>query len=188
MKNSIFKVVLKLLFLIIPLVSFKPKSDNNIKIVADKRTSKVTYNMRHPMHSWEGVCKDVNAVLLLNGSTRMIEQVAVAIRVDAFNSGNPNRDSHALEVLEALKYPKVTFSGSNIKVSKEILTVEGNLTFHGISKPITIVATREDFVNKLVIDGKFDVSLTDFKVERPSLIGMKTDDIINLKFQLIFNL
>lgn len=188
MKNSRLKVLSKLLFFIIPLVSFTTKSDNTIKVVAEKRTSNVTYNMRHPMHSWEGVCKDVNAILLLNSSTRIIEQVAVSIRVDAFNSGNPNRDSHALEVLDALKYPKVTFTGSNIKASKEILNVEGNLTFHGITKPITIKASREDFVNKLVIDGKFDVSLTDFKVERPTLIGMKTDDIINLKFQLIFKL
>jgi polyisoprenoid-binding protein YceI len=188
MKKSIFKVVFKLLFLIISLASFRTKTDSNIKLIAEKRTSKVSYNMRHPMHSWEGVCKDVNAVLLMNNSTRMIEQVAVSIRVDGFNSGNANRDSHALEVLEGLKYPKVTFTGSNIKASKEILTVEGNLTFHGITKPVTIVATREDFTNKLVIDGKFDVSLTDFKVERPTLIGMKTDDIINLKFQLIFNL
>lgn len=188
MKNLTHKTLFKILFLMLPLVSFTTKSDNNIKVVAEKRDSRVSYNMRHPMHSWEGVCKDVNAILLLNSSTRTIEQVAVSIKVDAFNSGNPNRDSHALEVLEALKYPKVTFTGSNIKVSKDILIVEGNLTFHGISKPITIKAFREDFVNKLVIDGEFEVSLTEFKVERPTLIGMKTDDIINLKFQLIFNL
>lgn len=144
------KSILKVLFVIIPLVSFITVSDNNIKVVAEKRTSNVTYNLRHPMHSWEGVCKDVNAILLLNSSTRIIEQVAVSIRVDAFNSGNPNRDSHALEVLEALKYQKVTFTGSNIKASKDMLNVEGNLTFHGITKPITIKASREDFANKLI--------------------------------------
>lgn len=156
--------------------------------MADKASSSVTYAMNHPMHSWEGICKDVNAVVVINNQTKAIEQVAVALKLDAFNSGNANRDSHALEVMEALKFPKVTFVSKQIKVTAEKLTVEGNLTFHGITKPLTIIATREDFVNKLVIEGKFDVSLTDFNIERPSLLGLKTNDKMNLKFQVIFAL
>lgn len=159
-----------------------------VKILADKSVSTITYEMKHPMHDWEAVCKDVNAVIVYNKTTKGVEQVGVSLKVQAFDSGNPNRDSHALEVLEALKYPKVTFVSTKIKAAAEMITVEGNLTFHGITKPITIIATREDFVNKLVFDGKFDVSLTDYKVERPSLFGMKTDDMLHFKFKLIFKL
>lgn len=177
----------KYLFLLLPLFAFSIKIDNR-KLMADKASSSVTYAMNHPMHSWEGICKDVNAVVVINNQTKAIEQVAVALKLDAFNSGNANRDSHALEVMEALKFPKVTFVSKQIKVTAEKLTVEGNLTFHGITKPLTIIATREDFVNKLVIEGKFDVSLTDFNIERPSLLGLKTNDKMNLKFQVIFAL
>lgn len=168
-------------------MAFTTKQDS-IKIIADKRSSSISYAMRHPMHSWEGVCKDVNSVLVINSNTRVIEKVAVSLRADTFNSGNANRDSHALEVLESLKFPTITFTGSKIITNKDKVTIEGNLTFHGITKPKTIIVSREDFVNKLVIDGNFDVSLTEFNVERPSLIGMKTDDIIKLKFQLIFKI
>jgi polyisoprenoid-binding protein YceI len=181
------KIYHKYLLLLLPLLAFTSKSDSS-KLIADKRISTVTYAMNHPMHSWEGVCKDVNSVIVYDKATKTIQQVAVSIKVDAFNSGNANRDSHAMEVLESLKFPKVTFVSSKIKSLSDMLTVEGNLNFHGISKPITIVASREDFINKLVIEGKFDVSLTDFKVERPSLFGLKTDDIFNVKFKLIFNL
>lgn len=187
------KKLSKYLFFLLPLLAFTSKTGSisaldSRKIIADKTASTVTYAMNHPMHSWEGICKDVNAVIVFNDKTRTIEQVAVALKLDTFNSGNANRDSHALEVMEALKFPKVTFVSNKIKASAEILTVEGNLTFHGITKPLTIVASREDFVNKLVIDGKFEVSLTEFKVERPSLIGLKTDDKMNMKFQIIFAL
>ena len=41
---------------------------------------------------------------------------------------------------------------------------------------MTIIATREDFVNKLVIDGKFDVLLLEFYVKRLSPLGLKTND------------
>ncbi len=181
--KTLSKILVAILF---PLIAFSQQ--NLTKIFADKSVSTITYEMKHPMHDWEAVCKDVNAIVVYNKTTKGIEQVAVSLKVQSFDSGNPNRDSHALEVLEALKYPKVTFASTKIKAVAEMLTVEGNLTFHGITKAVTIVATREDFVNKLVFDGKFDVSLTDYKVERPSLFGMKTDDILHFQFKFIYKL
>ncbi len=187
------KTLKKYLFFLLPLLAFTPKTESisppdSRKIIADKTASSVIYAMNHPMHSWEGVCKDVNAAIVLNDKTQVIEQVAVALKLDSFDSGNSNRDSHALEVMDALKFPKVTFVSNKIKVSAEILTVEGNLTFHGITKPITIIASRQNFTNKIMIEGKFEVSLTDFKVERPSLMGLKTEDKMSLKFKTIFTL
>jgi polyisoprenoid-binding protein YceI len=178
---------------LLPLFAFTAKTGSifppeNKKIVADKVASWVSYSMNHPMHSWEGVCKDVNAAILIDSKTKVISQVAVALKVDSFNSGNGNRDSHGLEVMEALKYPKVTFVSNKIKASAEVLTIEGNLTFHGVSKPITIVASQENFTNKVVVEGKFELSLTDFKVERPSLFGVKTDDKMSMKFKVVFAL
>lgn len=177
------KILVAILF---PIMAFSQQ--DLTKIFADKSVSTITYEMKHPMHDWEAVCKDVNAVIVYNKATKGLEQVAVSLKVQSFDSGNPNRDSHALEVLEALKFPKVTFASTKIKAAADMLTVEGNLTFHGITKPITIIATREDFVNKVVFEGKFDVSLTDYKVERPSLFGMKTDDMLHFKFKFIFKL
>ncbi len=175
-----------IILLIFPIIAFSQQDQT--KLLADKSVSTITYAMKHPMHDWEAVCKDVNAILVYNKTSKAIEQVAVSLKVQSFDSGNANRDSHGLEVLEALKYPKVTFVSTKIKAAAEMITVEGNLTFHGVTKPVTIIATREDFVNKLVFEGKFDVSLTDYKVERPSLFGLKTDDLLNFKFRLIFKL
>lgn len=175
-----------LVAILLPLLAFSQQELS--KIIADKSVSTITYEMKHPMHDWEAVCKDVNAVVVYSKPMRTIEQVAVSLKVQSFDSGNPNRDSHALEVLEALKYPKVTFVSTKIKAVADMLTIEGNLNFHGITKPMTIVASREDFVNKMVFEGKFDVSLTEFKVERPSLFGMKTDDVLHFKFKFIFKL
>lgn len=181
------KIISKILVAILfPLMAFSQQ--DLTKILADKSVSSITYAMKHPMHDWEAICKDINAVIVYNKATKGLEQVAVSLKVQSFDSGNPNRDSHALEVLEALKFPKVTFVSTKIKSAAEMITVEGNLTFHGITKPITIIASREDFVNKLVFEGKFDVSLTDYKVERPSLFGMKTDDMLYFKFKFIFKL
>lgn len=165
--------------------AFSPTADSR-KIVADKKTSTVTYAMSHPAHDWEGVCKDVNAVIVYDDNTKTINQVAVSLKVDAFDSGNANRDSHAIEVMEGLKYPKVTFTSNKIKVDNKTLTAEGNLTFHGVTKPVTITVTRTDSDKKIALDGKFDILLSQFQVERPSLFGVKTKDEVSLSFKVFF--
>jgi polyisoprenoid-binding protein YceI len=177
-------------FLTLSLLSFSGMAQQQdiSKIFADKSVSKVIYAMKHPMHEWEGVSKDVNAVVVYNKTAKTVDQVVVSLRVDSFDSENSNRDSHALEVLEGLKFPKVTFVSTKIKPSGNVLVIDGNLTFHGISKPITISVNRNDAANKTVFDGKFDVLLSDYKVDRPSLFGVKTEDFINLKFNLSFNI
>ncbi len=159
------------------------------KVMADKTASVVTYTMHHPMHTWDGVSHDVNSAIRYDDESKKIESVAVSIRVASFNSDNANRDSHALEVLESLKYPNVTFVSQTMQIANDgTVAIQGNLTFHGVTKPITVQATRKYESTTLTVDGGFDVSLTDYGVVRPSLLGMKTDDTMKMKFMIVFKL
>jgi polyisoprenoid-binding protein YceI len=170
---------------IISLFAFKNHLGSR-KIVAEKSTSSVTYSMTHTMHDWDGVSKDVNAIIVYNDDTKAIEQVAVSIPVASFDSGNSNRDSHAIEAMEGLKFPKVTFSSSDVKSDGGNFTAKGNLTFHGISKAVEIKGTRKETGNKLAIDGGFEFLLSDYKVEAPSLLGIKADNQVKMKLKVNF--
>ena len=142
------------------------------KVVADKTLSTVTYAAKHPLHKWEGVSKEVNCAMIYNDDTKQPENVAVSLKVASFDSDNNNRDSHAIEVLDGLKYPNVTFVSSDIKVGENgTLMAKGTLTFHGVAKPATLQATRKDAGGQMTITGEFPVSLTDHNIERPSLLG-----------------
>ncbi len=159
------------------------------KIMADKALSTVTYSAKHPLHKWDGVSKDVNAAMMYNDDTKQPETVAVSIKVASFDSDNNNRDSHAIEVLDGLKYPNVTFVSSDIKAGENgLLTAKGTLTFHGVAKPATLQATCKEAGGKLTLTGEFPVSLTDHNIERPSLMGLKTDDAMILRFNVVFSL
>lgn len=159
------------------------------KVMADKALSTVTYAAKHPLHAWEGVSHDVNCAMIYNDETKQIENVAVSVKVASFDSQNNNRDSHAIEVLDGLKYPNVTFVSSDVKASEDgSITAKGNLTFHGIAKPVTLVATRKDTGGKTAILGEFPVNMSDHNIERPSLMGLKTEDRMVLKFNVVFPL
>ena len=159
------------------------------KLVADKTASTVTYAMKHPLHAWEGVSRDVNCAALYNDETKQLESVAVAVKLSTFDSRDANRDSHGLEVMEAIRFPTVTFSSQSIKTNTDgSMTATGKLTYHGLTKPITMQATRRDEAGKVILTGGFTYNLTDFNVERPALMGLKTEDEVKMKFVVTFKI
>lgn len=159
------------------------------RLLADKALSTVTYAAKHPLHKWEGVSHDVNCAAIYNDETKQPESIAVSIKVASFDSDNNNRDSHAIEVLEGIKFPNVTFVSSDIKAAENgTLEAKGNLTFHGVTKPVTLHATRKEAGGKMTILGEFPIMLSTYNVERPSLMGLKTEDEMILRFNTVFGL
>ncbi len=178
--------LLSILLVASSLLAFTPVSAPR-KLVADKAKSTVTYSMKHPMHNWDGVSHDVNAAMMYDEDTKQIRNVAVVMRVATFDSKNQNRDSHMIEVLDGLKYPNVTFSSQDVKPNPDgTLMAAGKLTFHNVTKPVTVQVTRRDVGGQMVMDGKFDLKMTDYGVERPSLLGLATEDQFTLAFSLAF--
>ncbi len=174
------------LSLIMAVCSISLFAQNKIKLFNDKKQSTITYAMKHPLHSWTGVSNDVAAVLLTNDSKTEFYQVAVAVKIASFDTKNANRDSHTMEVTEALKYPTITFSSTSIKVNENKATITGNLTFHGVTQPITVEATQQNVNGKMAVTGKFNVSMTQFRIDPPSLVGLATKDNIDLEFKIVF--
>jgi len=134
------------------------------------KESSITYQLTHPLHEIESTSKDSHCVISVDVEKKEITQVSVQVDVTTFNSGNSSRDSHAMEVIDALSYPEANFTSTNIAQYGDSLKISGKLTFHGITKDIRITATSKWTNNKLIVNGKFEISLTAFKVERPSLL------------------
>ena len=144
--------------------------------------------MVHPMHSWDGVCKEVEGIIQYDDQSKQITKVAIVAKVSSFNSKNSNRDSHMMEVTEAIKYPTVSFVSSSVKDNVNSVEVSGSITFHGVTKQISFTAKEETGSNKKVVSGQFVLLLEDFKIERPSMMMMKTENEMKLNFSVEFSL
>ena len=157
------------------------------KLACDKNKSQLSYFMVHPTHSWEGINKIVVCNISLDDETNQIQQAGVAANVANFDSENSSRDSHAMEVLEVLKFPRVTFLSTSIKEVDSKLEITGNLTFHGVKKEITFEAKRENTKSEIIITGSFPVKLTDYNIERPSLLMVPVEDEMKISFNIVFS-
>jgi polyisoprenoid-binding protein YceI len=171
--------------LVLALSSFSLSNYNDIKTVRlDKSKSSITYHLSHPLHEWDGISNDIDGVVQFDDKSSVITKVALTTKISSFDSKNSNRDSHLLEVTEALKYPSVTFVSTAIKDNGSSLEVTGKITFHNVTKDINFTAASISKDKTRQVSGNFVLLLEDFKIDRPSLMMMKTDNEMKMKFSV----
>jgi polyisoprenoid-binding protein YceI len=153
-----------------------------------REESSVSYRMVHPLHKVEAMSKEVTYKLDIDPAKREIRHVEAEVDVTTFDSGNSNRDSHAMEVIDAITYPETKFTSSTITQTGDSLKITGSLTFHGVTKEIVAAAAAQWSPNRLRVAGGFDVSLTEFNIERPSLLLMPVEDTLAFSFIAVFAL
>ena len=149
--------------------------------------SSVKYSMVHKLHSWEGVSKELKVATKWNEQKNEIEQISIVVNVATFNSGLSSRDSHMMEVLDGLTYPRIIFSSSSVQYTPEGILVKGKLQFHGVERMIETKVKLEKQNRKLVFSGSLPVLLENYKVERPGLLFVKVDNLVKIDFQVVYN-
>ena len=158
------------------------------RLTADKTKSYIKYYMYHSAHDWEGTCNNVSCNITYNDSTKTIGGVGVAANVSCFNSANDSRDSHTLEVTEALKYPAVQFLSTSITNQDTNLVVNGILTFHNVKKSISFKASKIISKKEMKVSGMFSIKVTDYGMELPTLMMVPTEDLIKIAFVAVFKM
>ncbi len=158
------------------------------KIQSDKSGTSITYHLVHPLHKIDGVSKDVDCSAEIDPGAHTFSSVTVSVDVTTFDSGNSNRDSHAMEVIDALEYPESTFTSTRIEQRGDSLFATGKLTFHGITHDVTIAARPDWSGSQVVVNGAFDILLSDYKVERPSLLMIPVENTLRFTLTALFKL
>lgn len=152
------------------------------KVEMDNTQSSVSYDLSHPLHEVHAVSKDTKSEMEVDFEKKQITKITADVDVTTFDSGNSNRDSHAMEVIDAITYPDVEFTSTSVEQKGDSVQVDGSLTFHGITKAISIKGSIQWKNSSVIVDGRFTISLTAFKIDRPSLLMIPVDD--ELKFTL----
>jgi polyisoprenoid-binding protein YceI len=148
----------------------------------------VTYRLVHPLHEIEATSHDVVFKAVVDTAKKEISTVSAQVDVTTFDSGNSNRDSHAMEVVDAISYPDVSFSSTSIAAAGDSLMVTGSLTFHGVTKNIVASVRPKWTPDSLVVQGGFNLSLTEFKIDRPSLLLIPVNDTLWFSLRARFGL
>ena len=146
--------------------------------------SLITYFGVHYLHKWEGSTSDVNGVVSYNKASEQYE-CSISVPLSTFSSGNDNRDSNMLVYCKAFDFPNINFQSTSIKVQDNTLEIEGRIEFAGKEKEIKTGAKLISLDNNLfAIEGELDILLSEFEVERPSLLFVEIEDLVKIKYSI----
>ena len=146
--------------------------------------SLITYFGVHYLHKWEGSTSDVKGVVSYDKNIDQYE-CSISVPLNTFSSGNDNRDSNMLVYCKAFDFPNINFQSTSIKVNESTLEIEGKIEFAGEEREIKTNAKLNSLDNNLfAIEGELDILLSEFKVERPSLLFVEIEDLVKIKYSI----
>jgi polyisoprenoid-binding protein YceI len=110
----------------------------------DPAHSVATFSVRHMMVSnVRGEFGKMSGVVQQDDKDLTKSSVEVTVDTTTINTREPKRDAHlkSPDFFEVEKYPTMTFKSTRItKVDESHLKVAGNLTLHGVTKPVVFDA------------------------------------------------
>lgn len=150
----------------------------------DPSRSEISYTGVHLLHEWTGVNK--NLVGLMKSNDGQLDMIAVSAKVADFDSGNENRDAHALELLDVFDFPNVRFLAKKFTQSGQQVVMDGILQFRGVSRDISVTMNVESTPDEYKVFGTFTVQPTLFDMPLPSFMLKDIDDALDIKVSLLF--
>ncbi len=113
--------------------------------VVDPTHMEVNYAINHVGFSTsKGRFSDVASVLVLDEANPAASKVNATIKVASLDAGYDKRDTHLLsaDFFDVAKYPTITFASTRVTpTGAKTAKVAGNLTLHGVTKPVVLDAT-----------------------------------------------
>lgn len=158
--------------------------------------SKITYQAIHPAHEVNGVTEKVRGKVEYDPAKPLefIGLVNKNVQADwaDFDSGNKNRDANVRVVVNADKFPSIAFVIEAIEKPVQTGTViagqlRGRLYINGVKQTLTApVSIDVTDAKRILVSAKLITKMTDFKIDRPSLLFVKVNDDLIIDVNLVF--
>jgi len=90
-----------------------------------------------------GSFRQLDATLVYDAAKPEASHVQVTVRPDSLDTGfaDRDRDVKGPMFLDTAKYPEMTFTSTKVtRTGEKTLTVQANLTLHGVTRPIVLQA------------------------------------------------
>lgn len=150
---------------------------SNAQKLTQKATA-ITVSGTSPMHDW--IMTGSNAAFTGVLTNRTITNVIFTVPAKSLKAEKGKMmERKAYDALIADKAPNITFTTSSINIGKSNVT--GKLTIAGVTKNVSFPVSVTKKGSAYIIDCTETVKLSEFGMERPGFMGIKTGDIITIK-------
>lgn len=110
----------------------------------DPENSSVGFACKHVLTNVRGMFQRPSGTVTLDEVTPANSKINASIDVSTITTGVEERDTHlkSPDFFDAARYPVITFASTTFsKSSATSYAVTGNLTMHGVTRPVTLAVT-----------------------------------------------
>lgn len=146
--------------------------------------STLTYHVSHPLHQVDGVSHAARGKGVCHAGQC---DFLIAVSVKSFDSGDSNRDLHMLQVARGGQFPMVTVRTQLLEEASNSTTIHADLEVQFAGQTAHYKQVRLQQVtqgNETRISGTIPTTLTDFKIDPPSLLAIPVKNEIPVRVEM----
>jgi hypothetical protein len=149
--------------------------------------STLSYHVSHPLHNTDGVSHMAKGKGVCHAGQC---DFLIAVPVKSFDSGDSNRDLHMLQVTRGGQFPIVTVRTQLPEAASASATIHADLEIQFAGQTVTYkqVALQLAAQGKQIkITGMIPATLTDFKIDPPSLLAVPVKNEMPVRFDMTWH-
>lgn len=138
------------------------------------------------LHDWEINIESFTGKAKMNGEK--MENATFVADVKSLKSGTSSMDDNTYKALKSKDHPKITFRSTGITETDGKLTIKGNITIAGATRPVTLSGTLEKWAERsMTVKGSYTFKMSEFGIDPPrAMLGtIRTGDEITIAFKLV---
>jgi hypothetical protein len=150
--------------------------------------STLTYHVSHPLKQTEGASRAAKGKGVCHAGQC---DFLIAVPVKSFDSGDSNRDLHMLQVVRGGQYPLITVRTHLPEDASSLATIQADLEVQFAGHTVQYKQIAFQHVVKgddAVITGTIPLTLTDFKIDPPTLLTLPVKNEIPVKVEMKWRL
>jgi len=166
------------LLLLVPPASFGADSQWALQ------QSTLAYHVSHPLHQVDGVSHEARGKGVCQAGQC---DFLAAVPVKSFVSGDSNRDLHMIQVVRGAQFPLVTVRLRLPEDAASSATIHADLEVQFAGQTVEYKQVPFQQVtqgNEARISGTVPATLSDFKIEPPSLLAIPTKNEIPVRVEM----
>lgn len=148
------------------------------------KSAKITVAGTSPMHDWTMSSTAGSFSGTVSGNTIKNVKFSTAAKNLKSTKGKM-MDNKAYAALKADKNPTISFTASSIDIGNGNVT--GKLTVAGATKTVSFPVSVSKKGTSYHINGKESMKMSDFGMQTPGFLGVKTGDAVTVTVSIVAN-
>jgi hypothetical protein len=169
---------------VVPNAKISVKNVTTGEATEAEEESTLTYHVSHPLHQTDGVSHAARGKGVCHAGQC---DFLIAVPVKSFDSGDSNRDLHMLQVTRGAQFPIVSLRTQLREADSASATIHADLEIQFTGQTAKYMQVPFQLMtqgNQIRISGTIPATLTDFKIDPPSLLALPVRNEIPVRVEM----